>query len=43
MKKSNFSYNTRLSPQYSVDCDTNNYACSGGWPLSALSILFKNY
>lgn len=28
-----------MSPQQSIDCDTNNYGCSGGWPYAGISYL----
>ncbi|KAL7026303.1 hypothetical protein ACKWTF_013841 [Chironomus riparius] len=37
LKRLNNSYNTKLSPQYLVDCDTRDYACGGGWPINALN------
>ena len=42
LKKLNISYDTKLSPQYLVDCDISNHACGSGWPMNALGMFFLN-
>ena len=43
LKKLNISYDTKLSPQYLVDCDTSNHACGSGWPMNALGMFFFKF
>lgn len=37
MKKKNSAFNTVLSPQYLIDCDSEDSGCNGGWPETAMS------
>ncbi|KAL7026301.1 hypothetical protein ACKWTF_013839 [Chironomus riparius] len=42
LKMKNPKFNTLLSAQYVVDCDTFNYGCIGGWPTSAFNWIARN-
>ena len=39
----NPSYNTVLSEQFLVDCDTRDYGCNGGWPHNAASMYKEQF
>ena len=39
----NPSYNTVLSEQFLVDCDTRDYGCNGGWPHNAASMYKEHF
>ncbi|KAL7026305.1 hypothetical protein ACKWTF_013843 [Chironomus riparius] len=41
MMISNSSYNTVLSEQFLVDCDTRDHGCNGGWPHNAINWIAK--
>jgi C1A family cysteine protease len=36
LKRKNASFNSVLSPQYSIDCDTDDSGCNNGWPIFAM-------
>lgn len=40
-KRNSPAYNFLMSPQYLVDCDIENFGCSGGWPDEAMSKIFQ--